>query len=69
MRTFVGMVGGGGGTYVLYVQILVDHKGNTLAWEGGRERMGEREGEKEGRRGREGRREERVRGAGREKGE
>jgi hypothetical protein len=42
MRTFVGMIGGGGGTYVLYVQILVDHKGNTLAWEGG-ERGGERE--------------------------
>jgi hypothetical protein len=62
------MVGGGGGTYVLYVQIFVDHEGNTLAWEGG-ERMGERAGEKEGRRGRDGRREERVRGTGTEKGE
>jgi hypothetical protein len=50
MRTFVGMVGGGGGTYVLYVQIFVDHEGNTLAWEGG-ERMGEEVGMVEERRG------------------
>jgi hypothetical protein len=41
------MVGNGGGTYVLYVQVLVDYKGDTLAYGEKGGRTGRRGNEKE----------------------